>query len=252
MTTPSPRQVICEFDDIPSALKDFASGRFLIVVDNEVRENEGDLILATEKATTESLAFMIRHTSGYVCVPLTNERADQPQLPLTVRISSDPQKTAYTISVDYRHNTTTGISAHDRALTARSLADFSLVEPSEFNRPGHILPLCARDGGILTRIGHTEAGVDRCRLAGLSPVSVVCELINDDGTMARRDDCKAFALSHDIKMITITDLLRYRTHNGLWFSRGFDPLPCSPFTVEINGLLAQSHTVYPGTTSKVK
>ncbi|KAK9694163.1 hypothetical protein K7432_013534 [Basidiobolus ranarum] len=208
-------QTTCEFDDIHSALKDFAAGKFLLVVDNEDRENEGDLIMAAEKVTTQDMAFMIRYTSGYVCVPLTNERADQLQLPLMVENSSDPHKTAYTISVDYSHNTTTGISAHDRALTARSLADISITEPSEFNRPGHILPLRARDGGVLTRVGHTEAAVDLCKLSGLSPVSVICELVNDDGSMARRDDCKAFAVKHGLKMITIADLIKYRLDNEL-------------------------------------
>ncbi|KAK9762362.1 hypothetical protein K7432_011960 [Basidiobolus ranarum] len=205
----------CEFDSIHSALEDFAAGKFLLVVDNEDRENEGDLIIAAEKITTKDMAFMIRYTSGYVCVPLTNERADQLQLPFMVSNSSDPHKTAYTISVDYKHDTTTGISAHDRALTARSLADMTITTPSEFNRPGHILPLRARDGGVLTRTGHTEASVDLCKLSGLSPVAVICELVNDDGTMARRDDCKSFAIKHGLKMITIADLIKYRLENGL-------------------------------------
>ncbi|ORX96374.1 3,4-dihydroxy-2-butanone 4-phosphate synthase [Basidiobolus meristosporus CBS 931.73] len=205
----------CEFDAIQSALEDFAAGKFLLVVDNEDRENEGDLIIAAEKVSTKDMSFMIRYTSGYVCVPMTNERADQLQLPLMVPNSTDPHKTAYTISVDYRHDTTTGISAHDRALTARSLADLSITEPTEFNRPGHILPLRARDGGVLTRTGHTEASVDLCKLSGLSPVAVICELVNDDGTMARRDDCKAFSVKHGIKMITIADLIKYRLDNGL-------------------------------------
>ncbi|CAG8811053.1 29216_t:CDS:2, partial [Racocetra persica] len=176
------------FDSITDALKDFSEGKFVLVVDNEDRENEGDLIIAAEKVTTEKMAFMVRYTSGLICVPTTPERLDQLQLPLMVPNNTEKMKTAYTISVDYKYNTTTGISAHDRALTARSLAN-PTITASDFNRPGHVFPLRYREGGVLKRIGHTEASVDLCKLSGLQPVGVICELVRDDGQMARRDDC---------------------------------------------------------------
>ncbi|CAG8712079.1 10760_t:CDS:2, partial [Acaulospora morrowiae] len=139
------------FDSVEDAIQDFAEGKFLVVVDNEDRENEGDLIIAAEKVTTEKMAFMVRHTSGLVCVPATPERLDQLKLPLMVPQNTEKMKTAYTVSVDYRHNTTTGISAHDRALTARSLANPENTDPNDFNRPGHIFPLRYTEGGVLRR-----------------------------------------------------------------------------------------------------
>lgn len=202
------------FDSIPDALADFAQGKFVLVVDNEDRENEGDLIIAAEKVTTEQMAFMVRYTSGLICVPITPERSNQLILPLMVPNNSEKMKTAYTISVDYKHNTTTGISAHDRALTARSLADPSITDPNDFNRPGHIFPLRYTRGGVLSRVGHTEASIDLCKLANLQPVGVICELVRDDGLMARRDDCRAFADEHGLRLITIADLVKYRLDNG--------------------------------------
>ncbi|RIA95283.1 3,4-dihydroxy-2-butanone 4-phosphate synthase [Glomus cerebriforme] len=203
------------FDSIPDALADFAQGKFVLVVDNEERENEGDLIIAAEKITTEKMAFMVRYTSGLICVPTIPERLDQLKLPLMVPDNTEKMKTAYTISVDYKHKTTTGISAHDRALTARSLANPSITDPNDFNRPGHIFPLRYTQGGVLKRVGHTEASVDLCKLANLSPVGVICELVKDDGLMARRDDCRSFADKHGLKLITIADLVQYRLDNGL-------------------------------------
>ncbi|CAG8444137.1 14350_t:CDS:2 [Ambispora leptoticha] len=204
------------FDSIESALKDFVEGKFVVVVDNEDRENEGDLVIAAEKMTTEKMAFMVRYTSGLICVPTAPTRLDQLKLPLMVPNSTDRLKTAYTISVDYKHNTTTGISAHDRALTARSLANFAITDPADFIRPGHIFPLRYTEGGVLKRIGHTEASIDLCKLAGLKPVSVICELVKDDGLMARRDDCRAFADEHGLKLISISDLVQYRINRGLF------------------------------------
>ncbi|KAF9366437.1 hypothetical protein BGX34_002712 [Mortierella sp. NVP85] len=202
------------FDSIEDAIKDFAEGKFVIAVDNEDRENEGDLIIAAEKVTTEQMAFLIRHSSGYVCVPTAPSRLEELNLPLMVPDNQELMKTAYTISVDYAHGTTTGISAHDRALTARSLADPTKTA-KDFNRPGHILPLRYTKGGVLRRTGHTEASVDLCKLAGLQPVAVICELVNDrDGSMARRDDCMKFALEHNIKLVTIADLVKYREEHG--------------------------------------
>ncbi|CAG8563837.1 2017_t:CDS:10 [Ambispora gerdemannii] len=200
------------FDSIENALKDFAEGEFVIVVDNEDRENEGDLIIAAEKMTTEKMAFMVRYTSGLICVPTVPARLDQLKLPLMVPNSTDRFKTAYTISVDYKHNITTGISAHDRALTARSLANFAITNPEEFIRPGHMFPLRYTEGGVLKRIGHTEASVDLCKLSGLKPVGVISELVKDDGLMARRDDCRAFADEHGLKLITDEETLN-RTWN---------------------------------------
>ncbi|KAF9958487.1 hypothetical protein BGZ65_001410 [Modicella reniformis] len=203
------------FDSVEDAIKDFADGKFVIAVDNEDRENEGDLIIAAEKVTTEQMAFLIRHTSGYVCVPTAPSRLEELELPLMVPNNQELMKTAYTISVDYAHGTSTGISAHDRALTARSLADPTKTA-KDFNRPGHILPLRYAEGGVLRRFGHTEASVDMCKLAGLQPVAVICELVNDhDGSMARRDDCYKFAKVHGIKLITIADLTKYRKEHPL-------------------------------------
>ncbi|KAG0065893.1 3,4-dihydroxy-2-butanone 4-phosphate synthase [Linnemannia elongata] len=203
------------FDRVEDAIQDIADGKFIIAVDNEDRENEGDLIIAAEKVTTEQMAFLIRHSSGYVCVPTAPARLKELELPLMVPNNEDVWKTAYTISVDYAHGTTTGISAHDRALTARSLADPTKTA-KDFNRPGHILPLRYADGGSIRRFGHTEASVDLCKLAKLQPVAVICELVNDrDGSMARRDDCYAFAKKHGIRLVTIADIIKYRQDHGL-------------------------------------
>ncbi|EIE76580.1 hypothetical protein G6F46_004947 [Rhizopus delemar] len=200
-----------EFDSVEEAIKDFAANKFIIVMDNEDRENEGDLIIAAEKITTEQMAFLIRHSSGYICAPTTKERLDELELPLMVEKNTELMRTAYTISCDYAHGTTTGISAHDRALTARKLAD-ATSRPEDFMRPGHILPLRSVPGGTFKRFGHTEAAVDLCQLAGVYPVACIGEIVNDDeqGTMARRDDCFEFAKKHNIKMITIQDIIAYR------------------------------------------
>ncbi|CAO3593215.1 unnamed protein product [Absidia cylindrospora] len=201
-----------EFHSVEDALKDFADNKFVLVMDNEDRENEGDLIIAAQNVSTEQMAFLIKYSSGYVCVPTTGERLDQLALPLMVPKNTELMRTAYTISVDYAHGTTTGISAHDRALTSRKLAD-PTARPDDFSRPGHILPLRAVPGGTFERFGHTEAAVDLCQLANLAPVACIGELVKEDdlsGSMARRDDCFAFAKKHDIKMITIKDLIAYK------------------------------------------
>ncbi|KAG2176309.1 hypothetical protein INT43_005543 [Umbelopsis isabellina] len=206
-----------KFDTIEDALADFAQGKFVVVADDEDRENEGDLIIAAEKTRTEDMAFLVRYSSGYICAPTTSERLEQLNLPLMVPKNTEMMRTAYTISVDYLHGTTTGISAHDRALTVRKLADMN-SKPEDFSRPGHILPLRAVPGGTLKRFGHTEAGVDLCRLAGLAPVAVIGELLKDGdemGDVARRDDCFEFARKHNLKMITIADLIKYREAHKL-------------------------------------
>jgi len=197
------------FTPIPEALAAFAKGQILVVVDDEDRENEGDLILAAEHASTEAVAFMVRHTSGVLCVALPGERLDSLELPLMVERNSDSMRTAYTVTVDYRHGTSTGISAADRAATIRALAD-PQVGPSDFNRPGHVFPLRAVSGGVLERQGHTEATVDLARLAGLRAGGVLAEVVNDDGTMARRKDLEVFARTHGLPLITIADLVAYR------------------------------------------
>jgi 3,4-dihydroxy 2-butanone 4-phosphate synthase/GTP cyclohydrolase II len=194
---------------IENALKALANGQFVVVADDEDRENEGDLILAAEKATPEHIAFMVRHTSGIICVPMLSERLDILQLPPMVSHNSEAHRTAFSISVDYRHGTTTGISASDRAATIRALIDPN-TQPADLNRPGHIFPLRYREGGVLKRAGHTEAAVDLARLAGLTPAGVLCELVNDDGTMMRMPDLIPFAKKNNLPLITIADLIRYR------------------------------------------
>ncbi|MFD1151453.1 bifunctional 3,4-dihydroxy-2-butanone-4-phosphate synthase/GTP cyclohydrolase II [Saccharothrix hoggarensis] len=200
-----------DFADIERAVADIAAGRPVVVVDDEDRENEGDLIFAAEKATPELLAFMVRYTSGYVCVALTESDCDRLDLPPMYHTNQDERGTAYTVTVDAREGVTTGISAADRAHTIRLLADRDATA-KHFNRPGHVVPLRARDGGVLRRAGHTEAAVDLALLAGLAPAGVLCEIVSqkDEGDMARRDELEVFAADHDLAVITIADLIAYR------------------------------------------
>ena len=186
-----------------------AAGRFVVVLDDADRENEADLIMAADHVTPEALAFMVRHTSGLVCVGMTGERLDELELPLMVPKNSDSFGTAFTVSVDYRPGTTTGISAADRAATIRALVDNGSVG-SDFTRPGHVFPLRARPGGVLKRAGHTEAAVDLARLSGLSPAGVLCELVNDDGTMARGEHAARFAADHGLPILTVGELIAFR------------------------------------------
>lgn len=198
---------------IAPAVAHYRSGGFLIVLDDESRENEGDLIIAGEHASVEKIAFMVRHTSGLICVPMTNERADALGLPLMVarKESSERHGTAYTISVDYALGTTTGISAHDRSLTINKLADPTSTD-TDFLRPGHVFPLRSHDAVLGGRRGHTEATIALCRLAGCSPVGAICELVRgQDGSMARFDDCIRFGKEHSIPVITIEDIQNYIT-----------------------------------------
>jgi 3,4-dihydroxy 2-butanone 4-phosphate synthase/GTP cyclohydrolase II len=200
-----------QFDQIDDALADIAAGRAVVVVDDEDRENEGDLIAAAELATPELVAFFVRHTSGVLCVGMTGDRLDALGLPQMVQSqeNSENQGTAFTVSVDVIAGTTTGISAADRAATVRALADAASHE-ADFARPGHVFPLRARPGGVLKRAGHTEAATDLAHLANLAPAGLLAEVVNDDGTMARRDDLVRFAREHGLRMIAITDLIRYR------------------------------------------
>ncbi len=196
---------------IPEVIEEIRSGRMIILVDNEDRENEGDLVMAAEHCTPEAINFMAKHGRGLICVPMTQARAAELQIELMVEDNQDKYGTAFTVSVDAREGTTTGISAHDRARTVRILIDEE-TKPEDLRKPGHIFPLAARNGGVLVRAGHTEGAVDLATMAGLRPAGVICEILNDDGTMARRPDLDLFARAHGIKIATIADIIKYRQH----------------------------------------
>ena len=196
-------------DTVERAIADIAAGKAVVVVDDEDRENEGDIIFAASKATPELMAFTIRYSSGVICVPMPAAMLDRLEIPLMTPHNKDRLRTAYTISVDARDGVSTGISAADRAHTVRVLAD-SATEPWEITRPGHVFPLRYREGGVLVRRGHTEAAVDLATLAGLTPAGVLVEVVNDDGTMKRGPELRAFADEHGLAMISIEDLVRYR------------------------------------------
>jgi 3,4-dihydroxy 2-butanone 4-phosphate synthase/GTP cyclohydrolase II len=198
---------------IEQALNQLRQGGMVVVIDDEDRENEGDLIMAAEDVTSESMAFFLEYTSGVFCVPLESSRADELDLPLMVVANTEAQRTAFTVTVDYRHGTTSGISAHDRATTIRALIDPS-TKANDLNRPGHIFPLRYRPGGVLKRAGHTEATVDLCRLAGKYPSGVLCEIVTaDKAGMARLPELEVFAEKHNLPIISIADLIRYRRHH---------------------------------------
>ncbi|MEO2153027.1 MAG: bifunctional 3,4-dihydroxy-2-butanone-4-phosphate synthase/GTP cyclohydrolase II [Aquificota bacterium] len=200
-----------KFNTIEEALEDLRQGKMIIVVDDPDRENEGDLVMAAEKVTPEAINFMAKYGRGLICLSLTPERCDELGLEPMVRENSDPKGTAFCVSIDAhpKHGTTTGISAYDRAITIK-LAVSPDAKPSDFVKPGHVFPLRARKGGVLERAGHTEASVDLARLAGLYPAGVICEIMKDDGTMARLPDLMEFAKKHNLKIITIEDLIKYR------------------------------------------
>jgi 3,4-dihydroxy 2-butanone 4-phosphate synthase / GTP cyclohydrolase II len=194
---------------VREAIDAFAAGEIVVVTDDDDRENEGDLILAAVHATPEKLAFIVRHTCGIVCAPLTGETAQRLHLAPMVADNDAIHGTAFTISVDYRHGTTTGISAEDRTATIRNLANGNAGR-IDFVRPGHIFPLIAKDGGVLMRSGHTEAAIDLCRLGELEPVAAICELVNDDGSVMRGPQVAAFAEKHRLQRISVADLIAYR------------------------------------------
>ena len=202
------------FDSVDAAIVAIAAGGIVVVADDEDRENEGDLIMAADSTDAESIAFFVRHTSGLICIALTGERCDELQLPPMVAATENTEShgTAFTCSVDLREGTTTGISAEDRAATITALAD-PTRRARDFNRPGHVFPLRARPGGVLKRAGHTEAAVDLARLAGRTPAGVLCEVVLDDGAMARIPDLALFAKQHSLPFISIADLIRYRRVN---------------------------------------
>src|SRR6201986_3853642 len=198
-------------DSVERAIADIAAGKAVVVVDDEDRENEGDLIFAAEKATPELVAFMVRYTSGYICVPLLESDCDRLDLPPMYHTNQDRRGTAYTVTVDAREGVSTGISASDRAHTIRLLADAESTA-ADFSRPGHVVPLRAKDGGVLRRPGHTEAAVDLAELAGLQPAGAVCEIVSqkDEGAMAQTDELRIFADEHGLALISIADLIEWR------------------------------------------
>lgn len=196
------------FDSIEDAIEDLKQGKPIIVVDDEDRENEGDLIILTEKATPEAINFMITEARGLVCVPITSERAEALNLPPMVNHNTDYHGTAFTVSVDHV-STSTGISAHERSMTVMALID-ETAKPEHFRRPGHIFPLIAKEGGVLRRAGHTEAAIDLANMCGAKPSSVICEIIKEDGTMARLPDLIEFKEKHGLKLISIEEMIKYR------------------------------------------
>jgi len=208
MASPSPGPA-APFASVEEAIAEFRAGRLVILVDDEDRENEGDLAIAAEAVSPEAVNFMARFGRGLICLALTEERCDQLDLPLMVRDNTSPFGTAFTVSIEARGKISTGISAADRAATIRTAVD-PATRPEDLLRPGHVFPLRARRGGVLQRAGQTEASVDLARLAGLAPAAAICEIMKDDGTMARVPDLVEFALRHDLRILTVADLIRHR------------------------------------------
>lgn len=201
-----------KFNTIPEAIQDIKNGKMVIVVDDEDRENEGDFLMAAEMVSTEAINFMVTHGRGLVCAPINKSRAEKLKLTHMVTDGADPDEANFTISIDHKRLTTTGISAADRANTIREIANED-AKPVDFRRPGHVFPLLAVDGGVLRRAGHTEAAIDLAKLAGLKPVGIICEIMNEDGEMARVPDLAKIAQKYDMKFITIKDLIAYRNEN---------------------------------------
>ncbi|MBX3570176.1 MAG: 3,4-dihydroxy-2-butanone-4-phosphate synthase [Rhizobiaceae bacterium] len=220
---------------VVEAIRAFERGEIVVVTDDDGRENEGDLIVAAVHCTPEKMAFIVRHTSGIVCTPMTREDAKRLNLAPMVADNDSAHTTAFTVSVDFKHGTTTGISAEDRNLTVRNLANGN-AGASDFVRPGHVFPLIAREGGVLMRSGHTEAAVDLCKLANLPPVGVICELVNDDGTVMRGPQVAAFAAGNGLKQVSVADLIAYRQRQETLVQR----LACT--TVDTVAGKAQAYT----------
>ncbi|WDE96166.1 3,4-dihydroxy-2-butanone-4-phosphate synthase [Lentisphaera profundi] len=195
-------------DSIQSAIEDLKQGKMIVVVDDENRENEGDLLMVAEFANPQAVNFMAMYGRGLICAPMTQSRADELHLSLMADYNDCPYGTAFTVSVDAKNDTTTGISAGDRSKTLKGLAN-SKFSADDFMRPGHMFPLIAKPGGVLEREGHTEAAVDLAKLASAEPVGVICEILNEDGTMARLPELKVFAQKHDLKLISIEDLVKF-------------------------------------------
>ena len=237
-----------KFDSIDTALLDFAAGKMVVVVDDENRENEGDLICAAQTVTAANINFMAVNARGLICLAMTGDRLDRLDLPLMVTNNTDPNQTAFTVSIDASPSAgvTTGISADDRTRTILLAIDPN-TEPSDLRRPGHIFPLRAQSGGVLKRAGHTEAAVDLARLAGLAPAGVICEIQNADGSMARLRDLITYAQTHHLKIISIADLISYRLHHDRFVHReAITKLPSQFGQFQIYGyrnLLDQTETV---------
>ena len=206
------------FTDVPTAIAEIRAGRMIVVVDDEDRENEGDLTLAAEKVTPEAINFMAKYGRGLICLAMTPERLDYLRIGPMTRENTSPYGTAFYESVEAREGVTTGISAHDRARTIQVAMD-PASRASDLVRPGHVFPLCARKGGVLVRAGQTEASVDLARMASLIPAGVICEIMNEDGTMARVPDLIEFCRTHNLKMLTVAELIRYRMENERYVSR---------------------------------
>ena len=231
-----------QFAPIEEVIAAIARGEMIVMVDDEDRENEGDLIMAAQFATPENIAFIVRHSSGVVVAPLSGDRCDDLRLPLMVEHNTESHRTAFTISIDLIEGTTTGISAADRAATLRALADPE-ENFSSFARPGHIFPLRAREGGVLKRAGHTEAAVDLARMAGLEPAGIICEIINDDGSMSRLPELIEFSRKHNLLLSSIAELIKYRRrHEKLVTRMGQAQVPtdwgnftCTAFKSDVDG-----------------
>lgn len=220
---------------VEQAINDIKAGKFVIVVDDKDRENEGDLIIAADKVTPQAIAFMVRHTTGIICTSLTGEQLDKLKIPLMVLENTESHRTAFTVSVDYKNGTTTGVSASDRCATIKALASSESL-PNDFCRPGHIFPLRSREGGVLKRAGHTEAAVDLASMAGLSPVGVLSEIVNEDGSMARLPELEKFAAEYKLSIISVADIIRYRRHSEKiikFISKAQLPTQYGDFTVYV-------------------
>ncbi|MBS1485282.1 MAG: 3,4-dihydroxy-2-butanone-4-phosphate synthase, partial [Opitutales bacterium] len=211
----------CSLDSVEDCIRDFAAGKIVIVVDDENRENEGDMILSAQKATPETINTMLKFARGLLCAPTTSERLAQIGIEDMVKVNRDPKGTAYTVTLDAAKGVTTGISAADRARAINLMANPD-VGAEAFVSPGHIQPLRARAGGVLERAGHTEASVDLARLAGLYPAAAICEIMNDDGTMARLGDLLEFKKRHNMKLMSVADLIEYRLRHEKLMERTFE------------------------------
>lgn len=206
------------FATIPEAIQDIKAGKFVIVVDDESRENEGDLVIAAEKVTPEAINFMAKHARGLICIAMTGERLDELKIPMMVQDNTSKFSSPFTVSVEAKHKVSTGISAHDRAATIKALID-PATKPEDISRPGHMFPLRARDGGVLVRAGHTEAAVDLARAAGLYPAGVICEIMNEDGTMARLPELETMAKNYGIKIVSVAQIIAYRRRHEKLITR---------------------------------
>jgi 3,4-dihydroxy 2-butanone 4-phosphate synthase/GTP cyclohydrolase II len=224
--------VTMKFNTVEQAINDIQLGKMIVVVDDEDRENEGDLLMAAERVTPEYLNFMVTYARGLICVPMTQERSVDLELPLMVEHNNEHLGTSFTVSVDHK-DSTTGISAYERAHTIKELASSHAIK-SDFLKPGHVFPLIAKEGGVLKRAGHTEAAVDLIRMAGLIPVGVICEIMNKDGTMARIPELMEFIQKYDLKIVTIADLIQYRRKKEKLIKResvAFMPTEYGEFTI---------------------